>query len=69
MKKCKSCEDRTEECPTGPDGALLALGPFWGGADRECPKELEEWKKEAEAALRKKPAKGRRSARQKDTAE
>jgi hypothetical protein len=55
MKKCKECPDKTSDCPTGPDGALLALGPIWGGADRDCPKELADWSKEAEAVVRKKP--------------
>ncbi len=53
-RSCQHCKDRTEECPTTPDGALLALGPFWGGADRDCPKELAEWRASTEGLIVKK---------------
>lgn len=51
MRNCKTCRDRTDECPEAADGALLALGPFWGGGDRDCPRELEAWRKESAALL------------------
>ncbi|GAB4275472.1 MAG: hypothetical protein Kow0092_31080 [Deferrisomatales bacterium] len=54
MKKCERCPHRTEECPDSADGALLALGPFWGGADRDCPRDFKKWREEADAALEKK---------------
>lgn len=53
MRNCATCKLRREDCPEGPDGALLALGPFWGGSDRDCPLELEQWRKDADAALGK----------------
>ncbi|MBI5018269.1 MAG: hypothetical protein HZB55_22620 [Deltaproteobacteria bacterium] len=53
MKNCKACPDRTDECPKDPDGALLALGPFWGGSDRDCPKELSDWRASMERLLAK----------------
>jgi hypothetical protein len=55
MATCLGCPHRTKECPEEPDGALLALGAFWGGRDRDCPKELAEWRGEASALLKKKP--------------
>ena len=51
MPNCTGCPHRTEECPESPDGALIALGPFWGGGDRDCPRELADWRKESESAL------------------
>jgi len=55
MRNCKTCRERTPECPDTADGALLALGPFWGGGDRDCPLELAAWRKESAALLGGRP--------------
>jgi hypothetical protein len=51
MANCATCTQRRDDCPDGPDGALIALGPFWEGRDRDCPRELEEWRKTIQGQL------------------
>ena len=53
MTSCENCAHRTDECPDRADGALVALGPFWGAPrDRDCPLELARWREEADRALK-----------------
>ncbi len=63
MRNCKDCKHRSEECDSA-DGALVALGLYWGGTeDRDCPKELEEWRKTADLLITKKNRGGRKGTR------